>query len=242
MLGQWIHALVWYQRHLRGRMPVPELAQILPLLDPTDTVVDVGAHAGSWSVPLARRANQGTVYAFEALPYYASVLKKLTLLMRQSNVRIVNQAVTASPQVVKMVWRDAKGRRITGLTHIAGANEDADGTVEIAGQPMDVELAGCRGRVSFIKCDVEGAEFGVFMGAVKTIERWRPFVFAELIPEHLKRYQHTLDDVFGFFAARDYVAWDLKEGGQPQRLAKPADYVGHDVFFAPREAKLPWER
>jgi FkbM family methyltransferase len=242
MLKEWIHAVVWYQRHLRGRMPVPELAQILPLLKPTDTVVDVGAHAGSWSVPLARRVNQGAVYAFEALPYYASVLRKLTALMRHGNVRIINQAVTATPQTVKMVWLDPAGRRITGLTHIAGNNEDATGTVEVAGQPLDVALAGSPGRVSFIKCDVEGAEFGVFLGAALTIERHRPMVFAELVPDHLKRYGHSLDDVFGFFAAREYVAWDLKEGGQPQRLNKPADYGGHDVFFSPREVKLPWAR
>jgi FkbM family methyltransferase len=240
MIREWIHAVVWFQRHLRGRMPVPELAQILPLLNPADTVVDVGAHAGSWSVPLARRVNRGVVYAFEALPYYASVLKKLTALMRHGNVRIVNQAITATPQAVKMVWLDPAGRRITGLTHIAGANEDASGTVEVAGQPLDVALASSPGRVSFIKCDVEGAEFGVFLGAAQTIERHRPMVFAELIPEHLKRYGHSLDDVFGCFAARDYVAWDLKEGGRPQRLEKPADYVGHDVFFSPREVRLPW--
>jgi FkbM family methyltransferase len=221
-------------------MPVPELAQILPLLNPADTVVDVGAHAGSWSVPLARQVNRGVVYAFEALPYYACVLKKLTALMRLGNVRIINRAVTAGPQTVKMVWLDPAGRRITGLTHIAGANEDASGTVEVAGQPLDVALAGIPGRISFIKCDVEGAEFGVFVGAIQAIERHRPMVFAELVPEHLNRYGHSLDDVFGFFAARDYVAWDLNEGGRPQRLATVTDYVGHDVFFCPREVRLPW--
>ena len=240
MLKEWIHALVWYQRHLRGTMPVPELAQVLPLLNPADTVVDVGAHAGSWSVPLGRRVPQGTVYAFEAMPNYASVLKKLMVLMRLSNVRIINNAVTATPQKVRMVWLDPAGRRITGLTHIAGSNEDAASTLEIDGQPLDVALAATTGRVSFIKCDVEGAEFGVFLGAAQTIERHRPLVFVELIPEQLKRYQHSVADVFQFFAARNYVAWDLGEGARPLSLEKPEDYVGHDVFFAPREVRLPW--
>ena len=137
-----------------------------------------------------------------------------------------------------MVWRDAQGRRITGLTHIAGESEDTNGAVEIIGQPLDAQLSGSKGPVRFIKCDVEGAEFSVFIGASAMIECWRPFVFAELVPEHLERYQHTVGDVLGFFADRDYLAWDLKDGGKPQRLVTPADYTGHDVFFTPRAAKL----
>ena len=167
--------------------------------------MDVGAHAGSWVVPLARRTSQGVVYAIEALPYYAKVLRMLMTLMRLPNVRVVNLAITATPKKVKMVWLDRAGRRLTGFTHIAGATEDASGNVEVNGQPLDAILVDVPGRVSFIKCDVEGAEFGVLLGAVQTIERHRPIVYVELVSGYLQRYGHSLDDVFGFFTERPQV-------------------------------------
>jgi hypothetical protein len=35
------------------------------------------------------------------------------------------------------------------------------------------------GAISFIKADVEGAEFGLLQGARGIIERWRPIIVAE---------------------------------------------------------------
>lgn len=240
MFREWLHACIWAQRHARGRLPVPELARIRPLVSPADTLVDIGAHAGSWLMPMSRWVPQGQVYAFEALPYYASVLRKLTFLARRRNMHIINHAVTSAPQSVRLVWKDCTGNRITGLTHIAGDHEEQAGTVEVPGVPLDEDLADNRGRVRFIKCDVEGAEFGVFLGARQTIRRWRPFVFAELVQEHLVRYQHSLADVFGYFAELGYDAWELKEDQDCARILGPDTYHGHDVFFAPREEKLPW--
>jgi len=240
MLREWVHAVIWFQRHTRGKLPVPELALIRPLVRPDDTLVDIGAHAGSWLMPMARWVPQGRVYAFEALPYYATTLRRLVILGCRRNVRVINHAVTSTPQTVRMVWKDPAGQRISGCTHIASAREDISGTVEVPGVPMDQDLADNPGRVRFIKCDVEGAEYGVFLGGRQTIQRWRPLVFAELVREHLARYQHSLEDVFGYFAQLEYDAWELKAEGRSVRITGPDDYQGHDVFFAPREEKLPW--
>lgn len=242
MFREWLHAVVWYQRHVRGKLPVPELDIIRPLVSPDDTLVDVGAHAGSWLVPMSKWVPKGQVYGFEALPYYANTLRKLMILSGRSNVRIINHAVTSAPQTVRIVWKDPAGQRIAGLTHIAGKQEDTSGTVEVDGRPLDQDLAENKGRVRFLKCDVEGAEYGVFLGGRATLERWRPLVFAELVREHLARYQHTLGDVFGLFAQLDYEAWELTVGGTPVRIYGPDSYQGHDVFFAPREEKLPWKK
>ena len=110
---QSLHALVWAYR-LRTRKTYPrELDFIKGFITQDDVCVDVGAHAGSWTYPMAKMARE--VYAFEALPYYASVLKAALKLMRVTNVAVVNTAVFDQHGVTNMMWRDPGGRRLRAL-------------------------------------------------------------------------------------------------------------------------------
>jgi hypothetical protein len=111
--------------------------------------------------------------------------------------------------------------------------------VSVPGVTLDAHLAGDSRRVRFLKCDVEGAEFGVFLGGAKTIGRWRPLVFTELVPEFLARYQHSLADVFAFFHERNYAAWETSGPALSRQVASASEYQGHDILLAPAELKLP---
>jgi hypothetical protein len=103
---------------------------------------------------------------------------------------------------------------------------------------LDDQLATESRRIRLIKCDVEGAEFGVFLGGAGTIARWRPIVFTELVSEYLARYHHTTSDVFSFFGRLEYQVWET-EGPKLARLVPTAgDYRGHDLLLVPKEMKI----
>ena len=237
MLKPLLHALVWARRHRAGQLPAPELAPLLPCLAPDDVFLDVGVHAGSWALPASRVLTAGRVYGFEALPYYATVLRTLLALNGRRNVTVVVGAVTDTEGEVSVVWKDTSGRRLTGMTHISRGAEAGE-TVRVRALTID----GFRrdhpgGRVRLIKCDVEGAELMVLRGAAATIDTWRPLVFCELYERYVAQYGYSVADVFAFFQPRGYRFMQFHDGAF--RPLDPAAYDGAgDVLFLPAEMEL----
>jgi FkbM family methyltransferase len=59
--------------------------------------------------------------------------------------------------------------------------------------------------VDCIKIDVEGSELLVMQGAKDTIDRCRPSVQVEIVPKQCKLFGYDPQDLYDFFADRDYV-------------------------------------
>ena len=238
MLREAAHTLLWLKRHLTGGLRVPELPCLLPFLQSDDVFLDIGAHAGAWALPVSKRLRDGHVYAFEAFPYYARLLKNVVTLMRRRNVTVVVGAVADSPGQTSVVWKDAEGNRLTGKTHM-DASADANVSVPVATLTIDGFYAPLPARrVRLIKCDVEGAELLVFRGAERTIAKWRPIVFCEINAEFCTRYGYRMEDLFDFFVARSYRSFAVRDGGL--RPLDPARYSGlGDVVFVPSELGTP---
>jgi FkbM family methyltransferase len=238
VLREAAHTLLWVKRHVSGELRVPELPCLLPFLQPDDVFLDIGAHAGAWSLPVAQTVHDGHVYAFEAFPYYARLLQNVVSLLRRSNVTVIVGAVADKAGQTSIVWKDAEGRRLTGMTHMS-AKAGADVSIPVPTLTIDGFYAALPPRrVRLIKCDVEGAELLVFRGAEQTIAKWRPIVFSEINAEFCRRYGYTMDDVFGFFSTRSYAAFSVHEGRL--RSLSPGEYSGlGDVVFVPSEVSIP---
>lgn len=54
MIKNFLHAYVWAKRHKIGLLLPKEVVAIMPYLQKGTSFIDIGAHAGSWSVPLAK--------------------------------------------------------------------------------------------------------------------------------------------------------------------------------------------
>lgn len=243
---QILHAVRWARRHRRGQMRVPELSIISRFIRPEDVVIDVGAHGGAWTGPLSRLVPHGHVFAFEALPYYATVLRLTARLLGWKNVTILNQAATDRPQRLELVFRDAAGRHLTGTTHVSGRNEQ--GLRQASGGGVSVEVEGVTldqfrsqrqiKAVRFIKIDVEGFELPVLRGAARLIEECRPLLWCELWSAYTQRYGYSTMDLFAFLTERNYRAFLIEEGaGLVETDA--ANYPDQrDILAVPAEVNL----
>ncbi|WP_332816234.1 FkbM family methyltransferase [Ramlibacter sp.] len=228
------HALVMAKRHLTGSLDVPELALLRRFIAHDSTCLDIGAHAGSWSRPLSRLAPEGIVYSFEALPYYADVLRILFRLLHLSNARVVNVAVSDRQGVLKIAWKDEQGRRLTGTTHVLGSHEAAVSVVEVPSVSLDHFVARERiARVDFIKVDVEGAEMFVYAGARGLLHRCRPVVFCELDERWTARYDYDTDKVFDLFESLGYGAYTITGAAKALRTDRHTYSRRGDVLFVP---------
>lgn len=77
--------------------------------------------------------------------------------------------------------------------------------------------------VDAIKIDVEGSELLVIEGAKDTIDRCRPSVQVEIVPKQCKLFGYNPQDLYDFFAERDYVCVSA--------VRKPANKEQEGLFF-----------
>jgi FkbM family methyltransferase len=149
--------------------------------------VDAGANVGLWTVPLAAEASAlGTrVIAAEPLPQNTRrrLLDNLRLNGLEGCVDIRQVALSDGPGWLTMTFReDFAGGAGTGNAAVLfddGTDGQWDG-VELAVRSLDDVLDDVgRPPVSIIKADVGGHEDRLLVGAIRTLARDRPTVFAE---------------------------------------------------------------
>ena len=162
---------------------------------PGSTALDIGAHIGSITIPLARLVgSQGRVYAFEPQkPVFRELFYNLTL-NQVENVIPLRYAVGASSAVVEME-----------------PDQGYDGQVRIGAGGDRVEMRTIDSfffsDVSVIKIDVEGYEGEVLRGARETIETFHPVIVLEISPESFPAIQNALHEL-GYSV--ESLTWDLR--------------------------------
>lgn len=138
-----------------------------------DTVVDIGAHMGRYTITSSKSVGgSGKVIAVEAHPYNFRILQHNLRLNKLKNVSALNWAVYSKKARLKLYLPDED----LGYTmhHSLMTNYLASKySKEIEGRYIEVEadtldnLLKTRGvnEVNWIKIDVEGAEYEVLRGA-----------------------------------------------------------------------------
>jgi FkbM family methyltransferase len=222
------------------------MSAIALLLEPSDICIDIGAHAGSWSLPLSRIVPRGRVYAFEALPYYTSVLKKLVTIAGCKNIETFNLAISDRNGSTKLTWADSSGKTLTGNTHIAAPLKETNvQCVEVSTSTLDMWIKGRmeNARIAFIKIDVEGAELQVLNGARGIIERDHPVVFLEVVTSCCERYGYTPSAIFKIAESLGYKPYTVRiEGGISLWPAEAGSYSGKgDLLLLPEDRVFPPE-
>jgi FkbM family methyltransferase len=236
-MRRWLHAVVWLFRHITRKYAEPEAERLGDWLAEDSLCVDIGAHAGSWSIALSRLVPRGRVVAFEGFPYYARILKRILPILGCRNVDVVDKVVAESEEPLELIWKTEQGERLTGLTHIRGSAEKTGDALVVASTTLDSFFARRDARVSFIKMDIEGAELQALRGGRNLVSHDRPIVYLELDAQHTSRYGYAPQDVFLFFAGLGYHGMVVDQGGALQPVDAEA-YGGsaqRDVWFIPAE-------
>ncbi len=188
------------------------------VVEPGDTVYDVGANVGFFATLLSRLVGaSGQVLAFEPEPENLTLLRANLDQNQCRNVTVEACALGETPGTAIFSLDEATGS--TG--HLGGeptAGELAVGTgkvrlIETRVETIDVvsERLGVVPKV--IKMDIEGGEIHALRGARETLTRSRPLVLSELACEQGA-------DVVRFLDGLDYRLWDLETG----RMVRPGDH------------------
>jgi len=159
-----------------------EFVHFLSLLPTDDVLLDIGANIGIMTVPLAKKAINGKVYAFEPMPQNLKALKRIIKHYKLHNVTIFETALGNQPGELKMVMPVIDKVKMQGLSHVADENSHEEGehfTVPVQ-KLDDIPVLQQAKAISGIKIDVENFEFEVLTGAKNLLLKHKPLIYCEL--------------------------------------------------------------
>jgi FkbM family methyltransferase len=129
-------------------------------LTENSTVVDIGAHIGSFAIQASKIATAGRVYAFEPFSENYLMAKKNIALNKCANIVLHNQGVLDQTRKIKFFVSNSN----TGCHGIHERDEKASKIIEIdcIGFNSFIELEGLE-NIDLLKLDCEGSEYEILM-------------------------------------------------------------------------------
>jgi FkbM family methyltransferase len=161
-------------------------------LQPGDIVLDVGAHAGYYTLLAADKVGPaGQVFAFEPVPRNLFFLQRHVGLNGLTNVTVVPVAVSDHGGLARF----GEGPDEDGST---GRFDKHGGLLVSTVCLDDLHTAGWIPRPRLIKVDVEGAELSVLLGAQKLLETTHPILFLAFHGSEVDRACRQLLSFIGY--------------------------------------------
>lgn len=175
----------------------PGVAQFIDSARRAQSIFDVGAHVGLYTLPAARVAPQNSrIVAFEASPVNSAILTQHVELNGCAQVQIVQQVIgEAGRQSMFSLVSNGFGDLNTLAVSPTVAARFSSEASAVTEQSLDayVELLGF--GPDLLKIDVEGAELRVLRGAGQLLSRFRPRIFLSVHPEEIELLGGSLGEL-----------------------------------------------
>lgn len=214
-------------------------------IKPGDFAIDIGAHTGDSTLPMALAAGRdGAVLAVEPNPYVYHVLEKNARANRDLCTIIpLFAAATPTQGTMRFEYSDSgfcNGGRHEGISPLAHGHPF---TLEVFGVNLAAELesdyANVLPNLTFIKTDCEGFDLFVLESLAPIIDRYRPVIKSEVFSKtNLDQRRRLLR----FFLDRGYtvhrVVSDHVRTNERVTLDNVDTWKHYDVLATPNAATL----
>ena len=233
--AQWLHP-----RETAKSIRQEVVDELRTFIRPGDVAIDVGAHTGDSTIPMALATGpQGCVLALEPNPYVFPVLERNAALNRDKTAIVpLNFAATAVAGEYAFEYSDAgfcNGGRHDGISRWRHGHAF---TLTVKGDNLDRYLRRLHpelvNRVRYVKVDAEGADLEVLRSIQPLIEQTRPFIRAEVFKWSSAAQRRALGEflqTLGYDVRR--IADEARYRGPAVTAADLGSSEQFDVFAVP---------
>lgn len=161
-----------------------ERALIADYVNKSDTVVDVGANLGFFTILLSNLVGpNGKIFSFEPSK---KTFKALSENIKINNIRNVIMENSGCGDI-EGTFSLSKDGKFSGMDHIIVDKTEVTNFERIDMIKLDNYFESFNGRINLIKIDTEGYEPNVLKGAVKLINSFHPVLVVELSRTYLQQ-------------------------------------------------------
>lgn len=218
--SRFTHNLHWLYRQIKPiKAPRNEslyMEMVSRYILPGTNVIDIGANVGIWTDHLSTIVGEdGRVIAFEPLPESYRFLERR--FISRMNIQLINLALSDSSDIKELLVDPSSfAPSDTSVKETADQirNVAKYRLLQIATEKLDDVLKRINiGTISFIKCDVEGHEEKVLLGAKCIIKNSKPVIFMEILREKWSNNDPTRSNSASILLDMGYKMGQVAEGG-----------------------------
>ena len=193
------------KKDIRNKLVEEIEMELLPaLIQKDDEVLDIGANYAYYTERLSKLVPEGKVFAFEPIPFTYDVAVMLVKSFKLKNVQLYQKGVGQKTETMRFsVPKMEFGSISAGQAHMADRNNDkikgsayyvSDKNEEFDCEVVDIDsfLLPQLKKLSFVKIDIEGAEFFALKGMENTLRKFRPVILIEIVPLFLESFKIEL--------------------------------------------------
>ena len=149
-----------------------------------EVVLDIGANIGYYTLIFARLVGEkGKVFAFEPDPNNFQILKKNVELNGYKNVILINKAVANKSGKLKFYLSE-----VNMGDHRIYDSYDGRKNIEVKCIKIDEYFQDYKGKIDFVKMDIQGSETGAILGMAKLLGKNNKIrIISEFWPVGLKK-------------------------------------------------------
>ena len=236
--AQWLHP-----RAYSGEVSAAEVARLKRFLRPGDVAIDIGAHTGDTTLPMAMAVGpKGSVIAFEANKFVYPTLKvNATINTGLAPIHAYNLAVTEESRDYEFSYNDP-GFMNGGAVEKTRKYRRGDAFRQtVRGirlvDFLNQNFADLVDRVRYIKVDTEGSDLYILKSIEKLIQRVKPVIQTEVMRRTPADYRL---EMFDFLTKHGYHI-QLHVGGSDADRQMQRDEIlngdDFDLFCTPCDGK-----
>ena len=205
---------------LAGKYDRETLSIMRRHITPNSNCIDIGAHRGSILAEILALAPAGIHYAFEPVPQQYNYLVKSFPTVKISPLALSDEKAETTFILDLAHPTRSSFKPMPGMKELT---ESIIVSTDLLDNVIPRDLA-----VHFIKLDVEGSEFKVLRGAIKTIKRNKPLILFEHSLAAKECYNDAPEDLYDLLTKEcGFRIWPLRHWltGQPSLVRN--EFVQH---------------
>jgi FkbM family methyltransferase len=194
---------------------------------------DIGAHIGFYSISAAKCNETIKVYSFEPVPQTFELLKNNISINKLNNISLFNIGLLDFNNEIDFFLNPS-------LSGNASAKNVAESInikkISVKVTSLDNFLFERQlSNIDIIKCDVEGGELLVFQGGIKSIHKYKPIIFTEMLRKWSKKFHYHPNDIIKLLASLEYQCFFSQNEKLVEFFTMNEDTVATNFFFLHRE-------
>ena len=169
------------------------------------TIFDVGANIGWYSIGLSKFRKNIEVFAFEPIPNTYRDLERNVILNKTKNIHIFNYGLSdKNDDLPFYYYPECSANASSALM------KESDNLQIIKCKVMTLDKFVKDNKIKkidFIKCDVEGGEFFVFKGGERSIEKFKPIIFSEMLRKWSAKFGYHPNKIIKLLKEKGYLCF-----------------------------------
>ena len=164
-----------------GEWSEPEVILLKQLLKNNENIIEIGSNIGTHTVPLAKHVlNGGLVYAIEPQSQNYKLLSNNIKDNKIKNVKILKLAISSKQGEAYMNIFNENLKNNYGDSKIFENNfQNSEGVIVKTLDQLFYDDNKEKKPIKLIKCDAQGQELNIILGAKKIIDIYKPFLYLE---------------------------------------------------------------